>query len=329
MEFITKVDSVAWNELLSYAETGSPFQTEEFLNFCNSIPGFFAEVHAVVDNGMIMSLVVVTIQSEKGIKSLLTKRGIIYGGPLFKKGDAAYAVNLMAYLPKLYKSKLIYLETRNFFDYSDIKPDIINLGWEFVPYLNFQLNTKDETEARKKVSSSRMRQISKAFKNGVSWSEADNPDQVKEFYYILSDLYKNKIKKPLPSLDFFMEFFYSSIGKFLLVKYQDKVIGGIMCPIFNNKAIYEFYICGLDNEYKDQYPSVIATWAAIEYAFKNTLEYFDFMGAGKPTEDYGVRDFKARFGGELVESGRFLAIIAPLRYKTGVLGLRIKNKLGI
>lgn len=52
----------------------------------------------------------------------------------------------------------------------------------------------------------------------------------------------------------------------------------------------------------------MATYAAIEYGLKNHLKIFDFMGAGKPSEDYGVRDFKGKFGGELVEHGRFIKI---------------------
>jgi lipid II:glycine glycyltransferase (peptidoglycan interpeptide bridge formation enzyme) len=51
------------------------------------------------------------------------------------------------------------------------------------------------------------------------------------------------------------------------------------------------------------------------------------MGAGKPDEPYGVRDFKAEFGGELVERGRFLCIRKPLLYKIGTLGVKwLKGK---
>ena len=52
-------------------------------------------------------------------------------------------------------------------------------------------------------------------------------------------------------------------------------------------------------------------WISIDYACKNGIEKFDFMGAGSPDEDYGVRDFKAKFGGSLVEPGRFIQHIPP------------------
>ena len=39
---------------------------------------------------------------------------------------------------------------------------------------------------------------------------------------------------------------------------------------------------------------------------------YDFGGAGKPDEEYGVRDFKAKFGGELVCYGRNTCVHAPV-----------------
>ena len=50
------------------------------------------------------------------------------------------------------------------------------------------------------------------------------------------------------------------------------------------------------------------------------------MGAGKPGDNYGVRDFKAQFGGELVEHGRFLRINKPLVYKAGSFVLKLISK---
>ena len=149
--------------------------------------------------------------------------------------------------------------------------------------------------------------------------------EVKDFYLILKKLYKERVKKPLPDFSFFEKFFeQKDLGKYFLVKFEDKIIGGIMCPIFKD-SIYEWYVCGFDNEYKDQSPSVLATWAPIEYAAKNGLKYFDFLGAGSADSDYGVREFKSKFGGELVEYGRFLRVNNKLLYNVGKLGLKLMS----
>jgi len=139
----------------------------------------------------------------------------------------------------------------------------------------------------------------------------------------LLELYKSKVKKPIPSFDFFQKFFENSyLGKYLLIEYQGKIIGGIMTPVYKD-TIYEWYVCGLDNEFKDQSPSVMATWAAIEYGINNGLKCFDFMGAGKPNEDYGVREFKSKFGGKEVRYGRYVRINNKLMYNIGELGLKL------
>lgn len=65
----------------------------------------------------------------------------------------------------------------------------------------------------------------------------------------------------------------------------------------------------------------------IDFAIEHELKMVDFMGAGKPDSEYGVRDFKLQFGGDLVEHGRFKYICKPMLYKMGVLGLKILAKI--
>jgi lipid II:glycine glycyltransferase (peptidoglycan interpeptide bridge formation enzyme) len=45
------------------------------------------------------------------------------------------------------------------------------------------------------------------------------------------------------------------------------------------------------------------------------FEVFDFGGAGRPDEPYGPREFKAKFGGELVDYGRDVLVHAPARLR--------------
>jgi len=330
MKIITnkELDIEKWNNLLSKNNFSSPFQTPNFYNFYNSIENSSADVFAVEDAGDYKCIMLITVQKEKGIKSYFSRRGIIYGGPLIVKNGEQYLSYLLKEIVSHFKNKLIYLETRNFFDYAIYKQEFKDSGFDYIPWLNFHLDTSpDITVIKKTMSSSRLRQIKKAIKNGAEWRVAEKEEDIVAFYNILSDLYKNKIKKPLFSLDFFKEFYKSGIGKYLLVYFENKVIGGIFCPIMPRKAIYEFYVCGLDGEYKNQYPSVMATWAAMEYAHQNNIPIFDFMGAGSPAEAYGVREFKSRFGGKEVEYGRFIYILNPSLYKIGKTGLKLLSKI--
>lgn len=79
-------------------------------------------------------------------------------------------------------------------------------------------------------------------------------------------------------------------------------------------------------ENKDQYPSVMATYAGIQLAKQSGCKRYDMMGAGEPGVPYGVRDFKAEFGGKLVEHGRFLCVCKPMLYRIGKWGVKILKR---
>ena len=321
------INKQKWLNLLEKSDYSSPFQTLKFHTFFNSIEGFSADVIAIEEDDEYKALVVVTIQKEKGIKGVFSKRGIIYGGPLLIETKAEYLNQFFSGIQNYYKKKLIYIETRNYFDYSIYKDRFLESNFKYTPWLNFHLDSSDFVAMKKTMSSSRLRQVKKAIKNGATWKEAESLEDVKSFYQILSNLYTSKIKKPLFDIAFFIKLYEDNLAKYLLVYHEGKVIGGIVCLILPDKAIYEFYVCGLDYENRNQYPSVMATWGAMEYATQHSIPLFDFMGAGSPDEAYGVREFKSRFGGQQVEHGRFINILNPFLYKLGLIGLNILSKM--
>ena len=138
---------------------------------------------------------------------------------------------------------------------------------------------------------------------------------------------KNKVKTPLFPFDFFEKLFQLSDSYFLLVEYSDKIVGGTVCVGLKGKALYEMFACGQDGVYKNIFPSELATFSGIQQAVNNGYPVFDMMGAGKPDDGgYGVRDFKLKFGGELVEFGRYDYICNHLLYNIGKLGVKLLKK---
>ena len=51
------------------------------------------------------------------------------------------------------------------------------------------------------------------------------------------------------------------------------------------------------------------------------------MGAGTPDAAYGVREFKAKFGGKEVEHGRFICVTKPLLYQIGKFGVWLLKRV--
>lgn len=316
-----------WEALISQSSYASAFQTAAFYELFNSIPGLSAEAYAIEESSDIKAICVVTLQKEEGLRGYFSKRAIIYGGPVLNNNEEAYLDYLLKSIGIGLKGKSIYSEIRNLNDYSNLEEVFKRNGWQYLPYQSFIVDCSDKKKLFDRLGSNRKRQIKKATSSGVIIREAQNLNEINDFYSILQNLYKKKIKRPLLPKKFFEEFFKKNLGKCLIVEFKNKIIGGILCPILEKRAIYEIYICGLDDVYKNQYPSVIATWGAMEYANENNIPIFDFMGAGRKDMNYGVREFKARFGGDQVEFGRYLKIENNFLYKIGEIGLKLLKKL--
>jgi lipid II:glycine glycyltransferase (peptidoglycan interpeptide bridge formation enzyme) len=318
-----EISPEGWSTLISNSPYSSVFQTPLFYDLCNEVPGISAEAFALEEGGNLKALCVVILLKEPGIKGYFSRRAIVYGGPVLTENNNEYCLEyLINSITNEFIKKSIYIEIRCLNNYGIFKDVFFRNGWKYVPYQNFRVDCSDKKQLYSRLGNNRKREIKKAINSGVTIKEAENVSEINEFYFILQKLYNQKIKKPLFSKKFFEKIFNKGFGKYFLVIYNNKIIGGIICPILKGRCIYEFYVCGWDEEYKEQYPSTMATWAAMEFANKNHIPIFDFMGAGISGMDYGVRDYKSRFGGELVEYGRYIKIANPILYKIGRLALK-------
>lgn len=316
----SEIDKQDWRLLAETSPLSTWFQTDEAYRFYQSVSDMCAFVYGVMEEDKLVGVIVgYTTQEKCKLKQYFTARAIVVGGPLLDENISESALTMLLQTLKKQRGEAIYIETRNLHDYSRWKTVFKANGFAYHPHLNIQVTCN----ALHTMSEQRIRQVRKALKNGVVITEPQSEQEIRDWYQLLRQLYRQKVRTPLWSEAFFLQFYRHGIGKYLLVKYNGKVIGGMMCPIFAGKAIYEWYVCGLDEAYREQYPSVMATYAAIEYAKQNDIPMFDFMGAGVPDQPYGVRDFKMEFGGEMVEHGRYLHIRKPLLYKIGKWGVKI------
>jgi serine/alanine adding enzyme len=316
-----------WKSFLSANNFTTPFQTPEFFSFYRSIPGYSAEVIAVVEGEEILALCLLTFQQEKGVKSFFSRRAIIYGGPLISDGERGKVAltALINAINKKFRYKIIYAETRNFNNYDHLKDHFKACGWKYEPYLNFQieLSGKSHDELLGALKYNRRREINISIKEGATFREAENNVEVETLYQILKDLYLDRVKLPLPPLNFFIKMHQSDIGKVFVVLHKNVIIGGSFCFFYPFNSIYTMYYCGLREYHSRIFPTHLAIWAALDFGIKNDLKFLDLMGAGKPSIEYGVRKYKAEFGGEQIEYGRFIKIFDPFLYFLGKLVLRI------
>lgn len=327
---IKEIEPREWKDLSRISPVSTWFQTQEAFEFYDGLPFLEAFAVGVENDGRLKGLAVGFVQKDGGwLKRFFSRRAIVIGGPLLSCdiSNEELSMLLVAVKDKL-KKKSIYIETRNLNDYSRWRGVFEQCGFVYEPHLNYKVKCQPKDEVWKNLKENRRRQIKKALAEGTKIEEAASEKEVMKYYELLDDLYRRKVKTPLFPKEFFLEFYRKECGKFLLVKTEkNEIIGGIMCPVLHGKTIYEFFVCGNDSTNKTNYPSVMATWAAMDYASNNNIEVFDFMGAGKPNEEYGVREFKSKFGGELVENGRFGFVCKPVLFVIGKFGVKMIKKL--
>ena len=339
-----------WAKLVSESRTGTWFQSPEAYSFYASVPSIMEPFALGIACGEELRGVCVGYMTREGgpVRQFFTRRAIIPGGPALKDDATDEEVRTLMEAVSRQPSAVshqpspitnhqspitnhlsaIYIETRNFNDYSQWKSAFEAAGFSYKPHLNFHVDTQD---FENRLSDNRKRQVRRVVTgdglpvtgDGLRvMDDGIEERDVLEWYGVLAELYRTKVKTPLFPPEFFLEAFRQGVGRFLLVKKGGHVIGGSMV-VADGKCVYEWFECGLNSAYKEFHPSVLATYSGIVYARTLGCERYDMMGAGEPGVPYGVRDFKAEFGGRLVEHGRFLCVCKPLLYRLGSLGVKI------
>lgn len=328
-----EIDRTKWAELSYKSNTGTWFQTPEAYDFYASMPELFTPFAVGVEkDGNLRGVCVGYVTVEKSpLKQFLTRRAIIIGGPALADDCTDEEVRLLLSTLIIQHSTFsyspIYIETRNFNDYSRWKGVFAAAGFDYQPHLNFHVDTSSVEVVEVNLGKSRKRDIRTSLRDGACLVENPTIEQVRAYYDILLNLYKTRVKTPLFPFSFFETLWKHKDSRFLLIELQGEIIGGTVCVEQEGKCLYEWFACGIDGQWKSIFPSTLATYLGIRYAAEHNMPRFDMMGAGKPDEAYGVRDFKAKFGGKLVEHGRFLCVCKPLLYKIGILGVKMLKKI--
>lgn len=244
-----------------------------------------------------------------------SKRWIVQGG-VEAPSDSSSRVEMETFteqmrvlVDKARKAGCVYVEIRCFEDYSAFRSALEAAGFVYEPHYDVHI------DPAKEVPEPKMRQIRSAMSEGQIWRETRDEADIAAWYACLKRLYRTKVRRPIPSLDWFREMIVEKGCKLLVVERHPQspskkgdVIGGVMLAVEDDRSkAYEWYICG----------QVMSTWAAIDWCRQNDIKCFDTMGAGKPGVSYGVRDFKLQMGGTLHEFGRYRCVLKPRLYRLG------------
>ena len=331
----TFVNNKDWNKFVDNHPHGNIFQTSDMAEVYKRTRNYEPiSLAAINEKDEILAFLLAFVRYEmSGTLGSFSAHSIIQGGPLFvedERGVDALKVLMIGY-DKIACKKVLYTEIRNMWDTSAFCDVFNEMGYEFEDHLNFLVDlTKPKEVLWSNLSKSKRRFIKKARQEGVIIEEIKDRNLVPIFYGLLRQTYRNA-KIPLADISLFESAFDILMPKKLLklfmAKYGDEYIGGIMCPIYK-EVITEWYVAG-SREHSKLYPSELVTWHPIEWGLENGYQTFDFLGAGKPNKEYGVRDFKKQFGGKLVNYGRYIKVHSPIKMKIARIGFGVYRRICI
>jgi len=328
---LNRIGKDEWCALVATSHVATWFQTPEAFEFFSSLSFIEPFGCAVITNGRLKGVALGCIQKDgHALKRYLSRRAVLFGGLLLSDDITTEALKSLLFgIRGNLRGKAIYVEIRNFNDYGRWRKTFEECGFSYEPHYNVLVDTASTETVNGKLDRNRRRNIKKAMGNGVTIDANPTEADLRRYYAMLETLYHTKVKTPLYPFEFFEKLRQLPDSRFFMVKSPEgELIGGLTCVCLKGRSIYAWMACGDDQRHRELSPSVMANYAGICYAAENGFPQFDFMGAGKPDDGgYGVRDFKLKFGGELVEQGRYVCVCNPLLYRIGKLGVKLMKRL--
>ena len=287
---------------------------------------------ALDTSGDILALLVASrIQTLPNPFGKVSARSIWYAEPLCRddaEGSAALC-SLITHHDAQMRRQVLFTEIRPLWAAGVEGAALERCGYEYLGYLNYVINLRrplDELWAA--MSKSCRRSIERSRKRGLEVKDMTSEAGVDLLYDFLQRSY-GRSNVPLADKSLF------TAALNLLPREQVKIsvayhdgaplAAGIL--LGSKDLIYAWY--GGLQRVKGLSPFDCLTWHEMEWAHQNGYGLYDFGGAGWPDEPYGVRDFKAKFGGDLVNYGRYRKVYAPrtLRLAEALYGL-VRSKMG-
>jgi len=327
------IDHKKWADFVYNHPHGNIFQTPEMREVYDRTKNYEPiTLVAVDDGGEILALMqAVVIKSIKGFFGGFSARSIIQGGPLCIDGEIGVGAlrALMEKYDKLVNGKVVYSQIRNMWDISKFSIVPAELGYQYEEHLNFLIDlNRSEEDMWRDIHKSRRKGINRSKKSGLEVETINDEKNVKVFYEIVRETYRN-VKLPIDDFSLFESVFEllsaKNMVKFYLAKHEGVYVGAR--ATLNYKGVMYDWFAGSLPTSSPLYINERLVWHILKEGVSNGYSRFDFGGAGNPDEEYGVREFKRRFGGMMVNYGRYKKIHSPTKMKIAEKGFNIYRKI--
>ncbi len=333
MKIVQSLEEANWRRFIAEHPESNVFHTPEMFQVFARAKGHQPSLWAAVNcRGQVLALLLpVLVALKDGLLRRLTTRAVVYGSVLRglePEGSAALAALLEAYAGTA-KRQALFTELRNLSDLRSLQPVLTDNGFAHEDHLNYLIDLNRPTEQIwRGISKSGRKAIRRAKRRGVIPEEIQDRSLIPIYYNLMRQTYA-RARVPLADISLFEAVFDilapTGMAKMLLARVDDRYAAASLEVPYKD-VIYSWY-SGYDPAFHKVYPNDSLVWHILEWGAENGYRCFDFGGAGRPDEPYGARDFKAKFGGRLVNLGRHTCVHAPLALAFSRIGYQVYRKM--
>jgi serine/alanine adding enzyme len=319
MRIVRQIDPAEWGRFVENHPNGNIFQSPEMFQVYSETENYEPVFLGAVDaRGTVMGTLLAVVQREFTRPfGALTARSVIWGGPLVKDDDPGILGEMLNEYEKVTKKRALYSQFRNLWDVRAMLRVFGDHGYDFEEHLNIFVDlTKTEDQLWSEVHQKRRNEIRRAARGGVRVKELEEKNDIHQLYAILSEVYEHA-RLPFAHKSMFMSA-WDILRKNNMLKYFGAVwegqLIGVICILCYRDTIIDWYAGSL-RSHLSKYPNDLLPWEVFKWGKTQGYSKFDFGGAGRPGQEYGVRDYKKKFGGYFVNFGRFEKIHRPFLYR--------------
>lgn len=267
--------------------------------------------------GQILALVAaVHIQTLPDPLGSLASRVVHFAEPLC--GADAEAVDALTALLEQHDAEMrrtaLFAEVRALDTAGSEQRALGQCGYAYEDYLNFLIDLRKPAETLLgAMTSDCRRRIRANEKKGLEIRDITDEAGIDTLYRCVQLSYE-RARVPLAHKSLFVAA-YHTLRKTDMIKmtaaYYEGVPVAASVMLVYKTAAFAWY--GGSDRLGSVYPMEGLIWREIREAQQCGCPRYDFGGAGWPDKPYGVRDFKAKFGGDLVCFGRYRKTYAEKR----------------
>ncbi len=299
-----------WDDFVARHPRGSVFHTSAMIQVFAAAKGHVpVALAAVSETGQILSLLVaIRVQTLPRVFGSVSSRSVWYAEPLC--GESPDSVESLKGLvtrhDRIMQQRTLFAEIRPLLPAGPECSALKHCGYQHLDYLNYVVDTTQPVETLwKRLSGSAQSNVRKCERRGFEVRHLNGPECVDILYGFLRMTY-GRAEVPLADRSLFQAAYDilrpRNMIQFVVVYDGDKPVAADTMLTFA-KHVFAWY--GGSLRMTGLSPAAFFQWREIAWSCANGFQRYDFGGAGWPDVPYGVRDFKASFGGDLVCYGRY------------------------